>query len=206
VLDAALPAPGPPLVAPPPRLAVAAVGDELEIGAVGDGRGVDPERGQVDHVGWPLVVVGPGLGVGAHHERATLHQHLIGVGRRRGRRWRVQADVTVPLGQLEGGQHGLVVLVLVLDDHAVHEAAGHEGEGRIELDALEQAQGPVPHLGQVGPGLARGEEGQGRAIGPGVAEGVVEVVARRAHAGCADGPHQPEVLVVAHVGQVPHQR
>jgi hypothetical protein len=108
--------------------------------------------------------------------------------------------------QLEGGQHGLVVLVLMLDHHAVDETVGQQGRGRIELHPLEDVENPAPNHGDVGPRLGRAEEGEAGPVPPLVAEGVVDVVVERIHGlGPGHRPQQPQLLVMADVGQVPHQ-
>jgi hypothetical protein len=103
---------------------------------------------------------------------------------------------------LQRGQHRLVVLFLVLNDHARREQLA----GRSVLD---QVKDPPANLVVVGPRLNRGQQRQRRALGAGVLECVVERVHRwREHPGPdrVAGPQQPQLLLLADVRQVPHQR
>ena len=99
------------------------------------------------------------------------------------------------------------MLVLVLQDHPVDVGAPQQTLVRVELDALEDVEHLAAHRGDVGAGLGRAEQGQGRAVGAGVPERVVEVVVvRRAGPQPGHGLEQPDLLVVADVGEVPDQR
>ena len=55
-------------------------------------------------------------------------------------------------GELERLQHRLDVLLLVLGDEAEDEAVPQQPVGRVELDALEDGQHALAHLGQIGAG------------------------------------------------------
>ena len=57
-----------------------------------------------------------------------------------------------------------------------------------------------------GPGVIRAQERQPGPVGPGMPEGVVHVVVPRTDTLVPEPPQQPDVLVVADVRQVPHQR
>ena len=125
-----------------------------------------------------------------------------GVGRRQDR---------LAAAQLVGGQHGLVVLVLVLQDHAKDEAVLAQrvrrgSVGPAQRHRLQCVEDLATHLTEVVVRLAGQQQ---RQAGPGVTrvlEGVVEVVDLGAHRLLAARlAQQPELLVVADVGQVPHQ-
>ncbi len=159
-------------------------------------------------MGGPLVVQRPGLGRGAHLERAGRDQHLGGQGERVGRcgRWRVGDQHRLAGAQLVGGQHRLVVLLLVLHDHREREPVLDQPPP-LQRDPFEQAYHPLTDLAHVPagrPGLQQRQPRPGRAR---MLEGVVEpvhVVAEHRVAS-ADVAQQPQLLLVADVGQVPHQ-
>jgi hypothetical protein len=197
---------GPAPLAPPAGVVVPAGGDEVGVPAVGDRAGVDQEGRHVHLVRGPLVVQGPGLGVGAHGERAAGDEHLAGHGHP-GRRRRVRLQHRRAGPQLVGGQHRLVVLLLVLDDHAEGEPVGQQRPALVQPDPVQHVQRLVPDLADVRAGLGRIQQGQGGAVAAGVLEGVVELVDVAAYrVAAADVADQPQLLLVADVGQVPDQR
>ena len=109
-------------------------------------------------MGGTLVVVRPGLGVGAHHERAAVDEDL-GRAAVRSTRWRRDGRaVPVAVHELEGRQHRLVVLVLVLDDHPVHETVVQQRA--VERHAVEDIERPFAHVGDIGPRLRRPQQWQ----------------------------------------------
>ena len=128
--SAAFAAPCPSFVGPVARVVVPAVVDELEVRAVAHRCGVDAERLDRRRVRRPLVVVRPRLGARAHGERAAVDEHVVRERRRAGRCSRRGAAVGIGMREvvheLQGREQGLVVLVLVLDDHAVDEAVGEQ--------------------------------------------------------------------------------
>jgi hypothetical protein len=205
----------PPRFRPEAGFVVAAGLDELQVLAVGDRDGVDEERLDVDDVGRPLVVVGERVPIGPHDELPAGDEDLghQGWAARRGR----GGDVGIRGGhQLQRGQHRLVMLVLVLDHHPVHEALVEQRDSRVELHPVEDVEHAAADHGDMAPGLRRAEDGQLRPLPADVAEGVVDVVVgwvdRPGARGCppdgacaGDRPEQPQLLVVADVGQVPHQ-
>ena len=69
------------------------------------------------------------------------------VGRRSCRGVPVGIGRRFPGHQLQGGQEGLVVLVLVLHDHAVDEAVGEQGRARIEGDPVEHVEHALADVG-----------------------------------------------------------
>jgi hypothetical protein len=122
-----------------------------------------------------------------------------------------------------GGQHRLGVLMFMLDDEAVDEAVGEQlgptarppaGQmgrvGRVQVGRGEGAQlgqRSVPNVSDIPTGLRRREQRQRGPVGPRMPECVVEIVdsgPQLVRAG--ERPQQPQLLVVAHVRQVPHQR
>ncbi len=159
-------------------------------------------------MGRAFVVQGPGFGVGAHGERAGRDQHLggqrggVGGG---GRRCRGGQRGFAP-AQLMGDQHRFVVLLFVLGDHAEGEP-GVEQRRPLQRAGGEQVEHPAAHLAGVGAGLPGRQQRQGGALGAGVLEGVVERVDLGVHrVAAADVAQQPELLLVADVGEVPDQR
>ena len=160
---AGLAAPPPAGRGPQPLVVVAAGLDERAVGGVGDRHRVDEVRRHVDLVRGPLVVQRPRVGGRAHRERAARDQHLGGADQRRGRRQGVgRREDRVSATQLVGGQHRLVVLVLVLEDHAEHEARVEQRPGRVEPDRVEGVQHLAPDQADVVPGLRRVEQRQRR--------------------------------------------
>jgi hypothetical protein len=104
-----------------------------------------------------------------------------------------------------GGEHGLVVLLLVLGDHAEGEARVQQRRA-LQRAGLQQVEHPAAHLVGVAAGLGRRQQGQARPLGPGVFERVVQRVDLRVHrVPAADVAQQPELLLVADVREVPHQ-
>jgi hypothetical protein len=104
------------------------------------------------------------------------------------------------------GQHRLGVLLLVLDDHPEREPVLDQ-PAPLERHGVEQVQHLGAHGADVRPGLGRPEQGQARPVDAGVLERVVQLVDVLPYRGAAaDVTHEPELLLVPDVGQVPHQR
>ena len=100
------------------------------------------------------------------------------------------------------------MLVLVLDGHAVDEAFGDErrrrtGDGMAGAQGVEDA---MPDLADVAAGGLRRQQGEPSARGSSMGERVVEIVDFRGDAGLPQRTQQPQVLVVADVGEVPDER
>ena len=77
----------------------------------------------------------------------------------------------------------------------------------LEDRAGEDVERPLAHVGDEVARFGRPEQIQGRALGAGVAERVVDVVeARIGRLGRAELAQQPELLVVADVREVPRER
>ena len=149
--------PRPARVVPQARVVVPAGFDELPVGAVGDGSGVDAKWRDRDLVLRSFVVVGPRIVAGADHEVPAGNQD---VGREiavdvfvDGLLVGVSVAVGIGMGEvvheLDGGEQGLVVLVLVLHHHPVHEAPGEERISRIERGRVEHAERAVAHCSDV---------------------------------------------------------
>ena len=97
-----------------------------------------------------------------HRERPAGHQDLGGQrgGVRRSRRWGRRGQHRLADPQLVGGQHRLVVLLLVLDDHPEHEPALDQ-RPTVQRGPLEQVEHPAADLGDVPPRLRRGRAAAG---------------------------------------------
>jgi hypothetical protein len=106
-----------------------------------------------------------------------------------------------------GGQHRLGVLLLVLGDHAEHEATLGEPSA-AERGAVHQVDDLGSDLTDVAPGGRRIEQRQRRAIGARVLERVVELIhgLREDRVPTADVAKQPEFLLIADVRKIPDQR
>jgi hypothetical protein len=105
-----------------------------------------------------------------------------------------------------GGEHGLVVLLLMLRDHAEREAVGDQPLAG-EPGPLDQVEHAPPDLPGIRPRLGGRQQRQGRALGSRVLERVIERVDLRVHRlPPANLPEQPQLLLIGDVGQVPHQR
>ena len=134
---------------------------EGDVVAVGDRGPVDPERRQLDRVAGPLVVVGEALGRRADLALSALDQdHLGALGDRLGRGRAVDLGGLVGLDHLQQLQHRLVVLVLVGEQHLVDEAVRQQRIPGIELDLVEDLEGPLADLLQVGANLVGAQDRQ----------------------------------------------
>ena len=111
------------------------------------------------------------------------------------------------LHELDGGEHRLVVLVLVLGDHPVHEPVSKQRITAVEIDRGENVEDACAHTGDEGSGRGRAQDRQRRTVTAWVLERVVDVVEERVGRGGAhDVSEQPQLFVVADVGEVPHER
>ena len=139
---------------------------------------------------------------------AAGHQHLRRqaqrVRRRRPGRCRGERGRALP--QLVGDQHGLVVLLLVLGDHAVGEPVG-EQRGPGELGRFQQVHDPAADFPGVRAGLGGRQQRQRGPRGPRVLERVVERVDLGVHRlPAAHVAQQPQLFLVGDVREVPDQR
>ena len=98
----------------------------------------------------------------------------------------------------------LVVLVLVLHDHAVDEPVGEQRIAAVEVDPVEHLERARAHRGVVVARAGGVEDVEGRPLATGVTERVVHVVEAR-HRRCdpVELAHQPELLEMTDVGEVP---
>ncbi len=181
--------------------------DVLGVGRVGDRGSVDLERGQLDLVPGPLVVVGKAPGRRADRVSSSLDgRHL-----RSARLDRLGADRPqrlVAVDHLQQLQHRLVVLVLVREQHLVDEAFPQKGilGRRGEVDGVEHLEGALADVGRVGAQLGVAQDRQLPTGPTRVLDRVVEAaeisVQRLA---VADRLHQPELLEVGDMAEVPGQ-
>jgi hypothetical protein len=128
------------------------------------------------------------------------------VGVRPGERLRLRRLVAV--NQLDQLEHRLVVLVLVSDQHLVHEALGQQRVlRRVELHAIEDLQRALAHLAQVGAKIAAAKDRQLAADRSWVLDRVVEAAQVPVQGvQAAHRLHQPQLFEVGDVAQVPRQR
>ena len=109
--------------------------------------------------------------------------------------------------ELQRREQGLVVLVLVCDDHAVDEAVGEQRRAGIEIDAVEHVERARADIGIERARAGRIEHRQGVALAPRVLERVVDVVVERVgRLGVGQLTNQPELLEVPDVCQIPAER
>ena len=183
---------------------------ERDIRRIGDRGSIDLEGGELDRVAGALVVVGE-----APRRRADLVRaggNADGVrarGRRLGRGPWLDRHRLIAVDHLQELQHRLVVLVLVGEQHLVDEAAAQQGVLGVlaELDLVEHLERALAHVGEVGAQLGVAQDRQ-LAAGPArVLDRVVEAaelaVQRLA---AADRLHQPQLLEVGDVAEVPGER
>jgi hypothetical protein len=111
-----------------------------------------------------------------------------------------------------GGQHRLVVLDLVLCDHAERERVGAQRLAEragppARPGPVDQVEHPAADLAGVPARLLRREQREGGPLRPRVLERVVDRVDLRVQrVAAADLAQQPQLLLVGDVGQVPDQR
>ena len=106
-----------------------------------------------------------------------------------------------------GRKHGLGVLLLMLEHHRVDETGGCQVVLAGEVGAAQPVQGTVAYIADVRARLARAEDRQRGTVAARVRECVVQVVEfRTVRRETRCGAGKPELLVVADVGKVPHQR
>ena len=104
------------------------------------------------------------------------------------------------------GEHRLVVLLRVLDDHPEGEAVVVETPA-VQRGGVQRVERLLADLRDVRACLRGREQRQLDPPGPRVPEGVVEPVDLRAQwLPAADVAHQPQLLLAAHVREVPHER
>ena len=163
----------------------------------------------VDLVRGPLVVQRPRVGRRAHRERAAGDQHLGGADQRRGRGQRVGRREAPGRRDAAGGWPASSRRAGARAGGPCRTRSPRRAApvGRVETDRVEGVQHLAADQADVVAGLGRLEQRQRRPGRARVLEGVVDVVEL--------GPHrldagrlaqQPQLLVVADVREVPHQR
>ena len=167
------------------------------------------ERRQLGRMARALIVVGEAAGISADHHLAARHvDHLRALGHGLGARARVARGRLVALDHLEELKHRLVVLVLVGDQKLVDEAVAKQRViGALEVDPVQHVERALPHLVHVGAQLVTAEDRKLVAGAPRVLDRVVEAAELAVHRlPPADGLHQPELLEVRDVAEVPGER
>jgi hypothetical protein len=157
-----------------------------------------------------LVVVGESLGPGADRVLSPLHRDHLGTGGGRlGGRAGIHPHRLIAVDHLQQLKHRLVVLVLVGEQQLVDEAAAEQRVlGLVgEIDVVEHVEGALADVGEVGAQLGVAQD---RQLAPGLARVLdrvveaAEVAVQRLVA--ADRLHQPQLLEVGDVAEVPGQR
>jgi hypothetical protein len=157
-----------------------------------------------------LVVVGEAVRTRAERERTGLHAHHLRAPaeRRLPREPAAPRRVGPALGQLQGLEHGLVVLVLVLHQHLPDEAARIQPVAPLrEVGVLEHLQGPLAHLLHEQPRARVAQVGQvtsAWAGSLGSVVGVRQVGPERLEP--ARPLAEPEVLEGGDVPEIPDER
>ena len=205
---AGLAAPRPALLAPQPLVVVAAGLDEGPVGGVGDRHRVDAEGRQVHLVGRPLVVVGPRVGRRAHRERAGRDHapRWSGPGRRarRARRRRAAPGCRGAAGGWPASSR----------------RAGARAGGPCRRRSRRRAAVRRPRAASCrgrrgpcgGPGRCRRRPPRGAASAAAAGRRGGARTRRRSSRSpgashrCRGLAEQPQLLVVADVGEVPDQR
>ena len=155
-----------PRLAPELGAAVAAVGDELEVLATADRKSLDAERGELDRVDAALVVVGEMAG---RPDRVAATGHVDHARVRGAAHGKLRELRPIAAGdELQGLEDGLGVLVLVLDDHLVDEAAAEQRVVAVEIGLGEQLEGAAVDAVAIGGDLVPAQQGQGAAVAAGV--------------------------------------
>jgi len=184
---------------------VAAVVDEGEELPVGHRCDIDREPVDLHRMGWAFVVQRPRIGRRTHQEFACGNDDLAvdpNPPDRRGRgREHRRADP-----QLVGGQHGLVVLLFVLGDHAEDETVVHQ-RSTGQITGIEDIEDLFAHRADVTARLLGIQQRQRRTIDPGVLERVVDLIDIGAHRlAPTDIAHQPQFFLIPDMCQIPDQR
>src|ERR687885_1286211 len=159
----------PALIVPELRPLVTPAFDELREGLVCDRGLVDEEAWEVHDVRVPFVIQGMDAVVGAHDERAGGGGDRLFLDPSAGRKLDPSPRLVALAGhELEGLEHGLVVLALVLDDHVVDEAVFQERVVPIKVGRFEGFEDRFGHGVKVAVGLSPVEQVQGWALLAGV--------------------------------------
>ena len=154
-----------------------------------------------------LVVVRPRLELRAEREDTAGHVDLVGPGRGTVRVRRRRNGIGAPGPKLQRLEHRLLRGELVLHDEPECEPAPDECVGALEVDVLEEVDGPFAHIGRVGAHGFGAQSRQARAVRARAPQRVVDVpmcIAGRRRA--AEVVEDPELLEVRDVGKAPHER
>ena len=185
--------PGPTLLAPHGPVVVATAVDEGGVVAVRHESAVEPKRPKIHVVRGLFVVVRPDARA-AERERAAADPNAAACRDVR-RPFRVG---TREPGQRQRLRHRLAVLKLVLYDH--------RNQCSIERPAVVATEHRIPNVPHVRPRRPRRQERQTPALRSRMRECVVEIVGVGQDGGFAALPHQPELLEMRNVREVPHER
>ena len=170
---------------------------------------LDLERGELDPVLRSLVVVGEARTRRADRVLAGLDPDRLRPleGGRTGGLDRGRQPVVVDEHQQL--QHRLVVLELVREQHLVDEAVAQQAvlDVGADIDLLEDLEGALADIGEVGAEIVVAQNRQLAAGRSRVLDRVVEAAELALERlAAADRLHQPELLEVGDVAEVPGQR
>jgi hypothetical protein len=194
-------------VAPEVGVGIPARLHEAHIVGVRHGMGVDRVGIDVADVRALLVVVCPADLVAAHRELACLERDRRNSPLGSRGPPQVGERVDEVLAHLEGLEHRLVVLVLVLDDHVVGVPAAPQRLVVGEALARQTATDTLAHVVDVRVGVGRLEQAELRSLRPLVLAGVVDVVEPALRGLLSvEGAQEPQLLLVADVRQIPDER
>jgi hypothetical protein len=170
---------------------------------------IDLERSELDRVPGPLVVVGETAGGGADLVLAAGNRDRLRAWLRRAESAELRIDGLVSVDHLQQLQHRLVVLLLVGLEHLVDEPFAQQwilGAG-ADLNLVQDLERALAHVGEVGAQLGVAQDRQLAAGLARVLDRVVETAELTVQRlPPADRLHQPELLEVGDVAQVPGQR
>ena len=183
----------------------------LQIGhvrGIGHRGSIEQEGGQLDPVPGPLVVIRePNVGR-ADLVRSPSTSTISGpssTGSAAGSR--SISHRLIGLDHLQELEHGLVVLILVGEQHLVDEPVRQQPVLGVELDLAQHLEGALADLVHVRADLIGTKDGQLASDLAGLLDRVVELAEVSAQwLASADTPDQPELLEVPDVAEVPDQR
>ena len=223
------------LFGPKLRVPVAAILHERQPPAVRDRISIDLESRDLDLMWLALVVVSAAAVGRPHRERSPFDENPRLVIERRispvqldarlvakrttwlrvarvvaGGRTRALGFPRLPpptcLRQVEPLQDRLLMLPLVLGHHPIDEAAAQQRIVARRINAREHGESRLPHFAQILERRGRRRQGELGAGGARVLEGVVKAVTVRTKLAVTHGAHQPELLEVGDVSEVPDDR
>ena len=183
--------------------------DELDVGAVAHRRPLDLERGELDLVLRPLVVIGEAPTRRPDRVFAGLDPDRLRPLGGEGARRLDRGGRAVVVDQHQQLQHRLVVLELMREQHLVDEPLAQQRVLVIgvDLDLVEDLEGALADVGEVGAELLVAEDRQLAARLSRVLDRVVEAAELAPERlAVADRLDQPELLEVGDVAEVPGER